>query len=439
MTTSSRSKRRQARYSSTDLDEALGLATALLCLGLVLTSAQPSSIRAFASAHSRQSQRSSNDQARTESNVTGPIKPATEAISPLVALRHFNDALKKHRDMAQAVRVMWLGDSHTAGVFWPAAFESVLLGKSVSGGPGYLPLGLGYGRYHGAHIASDEGFDVAPHPPARRTLEDDGVFGLGGTRVSPRDKPLGITVKLDPTLSSGDVECQLLFRYRQPNDHVAVMVSGKKLEGPNGAEVNLSQGVRVYSFKINARSVLEIRTVSGNPELFGLVVEDEHPGLVLDVLGINGARFATPLAWDEAAWKALVKWRQPTLVVIAYGTNEVFDLIAPERYRSDIQRLLDRIRAAVSDVDCILAGPTDVGRGGRVAEERANAIDRVEARAAEQLGCAYFSPYKAMGGATGFDEWLHSTPSLAVPDRIHLSAAGYRKLGEAMGHEVLGD
>jgi lysophospholipase L1-like esterase len=190
---------------------------------------------------------------------------------------------------------------------------------------------------------------------------------------------------------------------------------------------------------MNAQSALEIRTIAGNPELFGLVVENDAPGLVMDVLGLNGARFATPLAWDEESWESLLRWRHPTLVVIAYGTNEVFDLAAPNHYLSDIQRLMGRIRSAVSEFDCILAGPTAVGKGGQVAEDRVLAIDEVERQAAKQLGCLYFSPYQLMGGRRGFDEWLHATPTFAAPDRIHLSEAGYRRLGRELGNLIIGE
>jgi lysophospholipase L1-like esterase len=155
------------------------------------------------------------------------------------------------------------------------------------------------------------------------------------------------------------------------------------------------------------------------------------------VLGINGARFATPLAWNEETWEALVKYRHPTLVVIAYGTNEVFDQVSPERYESDITRLLTRVRDAVPDCDCLLAGPTDVGRGGPTAQERVLLIDQVEEQVAERQGCAYFSLYHAMGGVNGFDAWLHAVPALAKSDMIHLTSAGYRKLGEQMGEMLL--
>jgi lysophospholipase L1-like esterase len=196
-------------------------------------------------------------------------------------------------------------------------------------------------------------------------------------------------------------------------------------------------GLRLYTFTTTPDAGIEVTTVSGNPEIFGLVVESNAPGLVIDALGINGARFATSLAWDEESWLALVRWRRPALAVIAYGTNEVFDAAAPEKYGDEIARLIRRLRAAAPDIDCLLAGPTDVGRGGAEAEDRAAAIDRIEQQTAAQLGCAYFSLYQAMGGANGFEQWLHSAPPLASPDRIHLSAAGYRRLGLEMATFIL--
>jgi (p)ppGpp synthase/HD superfamily hydrolase len=43
---------------------------------------------------------------------------------------------------------------------------------------------------------------------------------------------------------------------------------------------------------------------------------------VLDQLGFNGARFGTPLAWDEATWSKELARRPPDLVILEYGGNE---------------------------------------------------------------------------------------------------------------------
>jgi hypothetical protein len=63
------------------------------------------------------------------------------------------------------------------------------------------------------------------------------------------------------------------------------------------------------------------------------------------------------------------------------------------------------------------------------------AIDQVEARAANELGCSYFSPYQAMGGEGGYARW--AAESLVARDRVHLSPAGYTRLGGLVVEHLL--
>jgi hypothetical protein len=42
-----------------------------------------------------------------------------------------------------------------------------------------------------------------------------------------------------------------------------------------------------------------------------------------------------------------------------------------------------------------------------------------------------------MGGDGGFARYLRETPQLARSDRIHLTPAGYQKLGETLGEEMV--
>ena len=453
VTTSSPSEPKRARLDTKDLDTALGFGVAVACLATAMTCGQVPQRPTKTATAAPSSSSASKEQAPTfvapaASAMSAPTESTSTESTPAVSaptaatqksLDGFRTLLMRlhEKQLELPLRVLWLGDSHTAGVTWPVTVEQSLLKQVPSGGPGYLPLGLTSQRQHGAKISSDPSFDIAPHPPAKRSLEDDGVFGLAGFRATSHEKSLEVIVKFDTPAAAADLNCQLLYRYQRPLDRVLVSFAGKQLEVVEQPGVSFPHGVRVFEFKAPTQTLLQVKSVRGNPELFGLIAETGAPGLVVDVLGINGARFATPLAWEEETWKALVAYRHPALAVVAYGTNEVFDEVRPARYESEIIRLLARIRAAVPDVECLLAGPTDVGRGGEVAEQRVSAIDEMERRVAEQQGCAYFSSYQTMGGASGFSEWLHAAPVLATPDGVHLTQAGYRTLGAQLGELLL--
>ncbi len=372
--------------------------------------------------------------------AVAPKPPAVaSAIGPPIPsepLARFRARLAaKAEPSTQPTRIVWFGDSHTAADFWPNAVRRVLAVKLPLAGPGYLPLGL-TGYRHGHARVFSEGFEVAPHPPSRRSREGDGVFGLAGFRARPKDVASSVTIRLDasPELAQ-PFAGRLSYRWSSELDGLDVVVSEQRHR--LRAAAGFVTTPQHFDFNVPKDALIEVRGVGGHPDLFGVVVETPGRGLVLDSLGINGARFATALAWDETTWSALLAERAPALLVFAYGTNEVFDDTPLAKVGETISALIARARRAAPDADCLLAGPTDVGRGGKAAEDRVRELDTLERVTAAQLGCAYFSPYELMGGETGFDDWSNAKPLLAQNDRIHLTAAGYAKLGEGLAALLL--
>ena len=144
VTTSSHFERNRARYGSKDLESALGFCIAISCLGAVLTCVK-------APAPQRGSSPVSAQSVKLQTAVVPEISssdykgspPTKDSVSPN-SLEHFRTALSKlaAKKLDEPLRVMWLGDSHTAGIFWPSSVESTLLSSVAPGGPGYLPLGL---------------------------------------------------------------------------------------------------------------------------------------------------------------------------------------------------------------------------------------------------------------------------------------------------------
>ncbi len=186
----------------------------------------------------------------------------------------------------------------------------------------------------------------------------------------------------------------------------------------------------------------EIRTLSTRPVwLFGLTVERDQPGVVVDTLVINGSRARYQHLWDDALYHEHLQRRDPDLVVLAYGTNESGDESPLEDYERDLRAVIERLRDAVPDASCLLIGPSDrpTQVEDRVFEDRARtaAVISVQHRVALEHGCGFFDLVAFQGGALSTVQWAASDPAYASQDHIHYTRLGYQRLGEVLVSALL--
>lgn len=187
---------------------------------------------------------------------------------------------------------------------------------------------------------------------------------------------------------------------------------------------------------------LELEVQEGQLEIFGVVVETERPGVVVDALGIAGARADTPLAWEPEAFSREVQRRNYDLVVVAYGTNDSVPAspAAVPAFGRHLTALLARLREGSDGQDCLVIGPMDRGplkRRNAAPEERIVELNEEAARVAHEQSCAFFSALWAMGGPGTMQEWASATPPLAQRDLVHLTRPGYERLGELLTEALL--
>ncbi|HEX2673294.1 MAG TPA: hypothetical protein VHM25_20575, partial [Polyangiaceae bacterium] len=111
----------------------------------------------------------------------------------------------------EMVRIFWLGDSHTAADYLTGALRARLEKRFGVGGPGFVRVGLKPYRHTQVRWACDGPWKIEPVPPPRRTLFDDGVFGLGGMRALPDGAPAQAAFELSPGSARGRLHWQLSF------------------------------------------------------------------------------------------------------------------------------------------------------------------------------------------------------------------------------------
>jgi lysophospholipase L1-like esterase len=342
----------------------------------------------------------------------------------------------EQRQRKDHVRVVWLGDSHGAADFWSGALRAALQRRFGDGGHGFVHLGYRAYRHDRVTTSVDGKWRMTPRQPAARVLTGDGIFGLGGIRFSPEGGPARAQLQVADEAPLRRLVWDLCFRLNAPTDELAVTLTG-------GQGAVLKAGAdnpvgELQHAKLTSEGPATLRVVaSGAPELCGAVIEAEPtagPGVVIDTLGINGARLATPLSWSSPHWSAELARRSPELVIFEYGTNESGDLtVDPALYGRRLAELVARVRAVVPDSDCLVLAPTD----RRDTQERTPLVRDALRRAARELGCGFWDTYETMGGRGAIEAWRKEKPPRAMRDGVHLAARGYRELGGRLAEDLL--
>ncbi len=380
--------------------------------------------------------------ATTTHEVVSSTSAEVEAAGPLG--RFFGELRALEGGKRQRhVRVVWLGDSHTAADYLPGAVRASLSERFLDGGPGFVRVGTRPYRHDGLRVVREGEWDVDPDPPARRSLQGDGVFGFAGTRAAPaagasfsveRSHTPSAPVVADDRQSS---TFEIVYRLAE-GASFELELGAQRVAVTRATQSELSStGLAHFTLTAPTASKLVLRPRSGVPRLFGLFIENATgAGVVLDTAGIDGARLETPLAWDEQAFVSELARRAPELFVLSYGTNEAFDALSVAKYAGQLSALVKRVRLAAPEASCLVLGPTDAPLAGG-SRPRIGEVTEVLRKSSAQLGCAFVSLQQLMGGEGSFARGLRAPQRLAQQDGLHLTPRGYQGLGRALGRLLL--
>jgi lysophospholipase L1-like esterase len=177
---------------------------------------------------------------------------------------------------------------------------------------------------------------------------------------------------------------------------------------------------------------LEVRALGADVRAFGVWMERDDPGVVLDALGIQGCRIRFLDQTDDAHWAEQLRLRDPSLVVFEYGMNESEDgeLYPLDQYEATMKGVLAQERAALPGASCLLVGPMDRadkkgdGFRSRPVIPKLSAIQR---KVSAEVGCAYWDTFTAMGGSGSMGIWVQR--GLGGADLAHPSSAGAEVIG----------
>jgi len=359
------------------------------------------------------------------------------------ALQSFHAALRAAEEKRGQARILIYGASHVAADIYPDVVRTRLQNRFGEGGAGFVMPGkpLQHYRAPGVTVETSSGW-TGYHVKTSDGAED--YYGLGGMYLqttNPRRPARTVMVtKAHAGLSGFSNEIELYYLKQPEGGRLKVSIDGKTREistasrtkGPGYERWEVADGMHR----------IEITTAGDGPvRLFGITLDRHQPGVIIDAMGIPGARARTQLQWNDALYREHLSRRHPDLVVLAYGTNEAGDEGQPiEEYAANLRKVVARVRQSVPQASCLLIGPSDrparSDAGTYLDRPRTAQIIATQREVSGEFGCGFFDLVSFMGGPLSMLDWCDGEPPFGAQDHVHFTARGYEALGNVL-HDAL--
>jgi len=355
------------------------------------------------------------------------------------SLRAFHAALRRAERGEGQARIVAYGASHIASDSWTGTVRRGLQARFGDAGHGFILPVEPWRSYRHQDIVVDSTLrlwqTLRYHAGQAAPLR----FGLAGVAVESSE------TRAWGRIETGERTCSRFEIYyeQQPMGGTFDVL----LDGQLARQVSTSAPQPMAAYEIlsvaDSQHTLEVRPRGDGPvRIYGVAVEREAPGVVLDALGINGARAASHLYWDEALWQEHMRRRLPDLVILAYGTNESGDDEQPiATYEANLRQVVERVQRTVPLASCLLVGPSDrpVMNRGRTGTIRLRTLEIVAAqrRVSRDYGCGFFDLVAWGGGPMHMMEWAAAEPAWAGRDHVHFTPRAYRRMGEVITNALL--
>lgn len=380
---------------------------------------------------------------RANGNALGLFEPLEQPTEGS-ALGRFYAALKRLEagdDEDGKVRVLVYGASHTEADVYPHYLRTYLQERFGDGGHGFVHVAKPW-RWYGHVDVEVDGFRYwkTEHAQYQKNRED-GFFGLmGASLATKRNKAFG---RVTPRRGAVAGHFEVYYLKQPKGGSFQIVVDGKVAKTVKTRAARVGPGYFAFE-RPEEQHTVEIRPLgNGEVRLFGMTMERDSPGVVVDTLGIGGTRAANLLKWDSEVWADNVRHRDPSLVILAYGTNEATDERSISTYETQLREVVARVQAAAPDASCLLVGPGDfpqrVDDAAWAMRPRVRGIIDVQSRVASDMGCGFWDTLTFMGGELSMVTWVNANPPMAKEDHVHLTRRGYVRMGMALTDAMMAD
>lgn len=341
----------------------------------------------------------------------------------------------------EQVRIMQLGDSHTAGDYFTGQLRNRLQTRFGNAGMGWLTPGYVINQRSDQALLRTAGSWQMSNS---KTPSNNGLFPLGGLfNQASADSTLEIAAKQVPAEGLWRVSvwlrtAQTPWQLWLPSGEQRILAS----TGDSPGEWNLVSAV------IDAGNVSGLKLLAPpGGALGGMALDRLSPGVTLDAIGINGAKASVISRWDPQTLREQMSWRKPGLIILAYGTNEAFDnQFSADVFEREYRQVVRQLRQSAPSAALLIVGAPSsakkkapyVDAGCRIGVAPGLLpVMRIQRRIAQEEHTLYWDWAAFMGGQCGAAFWSKTNPPLIRADLVHMSAEGYTSSADALFEAIV--
>ncbi len=371
--------------------------------------------------------------------VKSPI-PEIEGDGQLLAPL-YEKLARVSRGSNERVRIAVYGDSNMTPDFITGSMRRELQARFGDGGHGFVaavrpwPWYLHVDVLHGVTKEGTWRVMATSTAPIKDRLY--GFANMAGESGEPNARTWVMTrpeSDKDKTLPGTRASSAEIFFLRRPfGGSFSVLVDDKKTQDVVASNRTTEAGFARATFPDGPHKVEAVVRNGHKVRFFGIALERDVPGIVIDSLGTGALNYEQLGRVEESTRRAMLKERDYDLIIFLLGTN----MFAPDMHEKWVKTALTSFRAALPTTPMMLMSPPDVGLGPKDwnSDPRIGKMAQLFRDVAHAEHLLYWDFWRAMGGKGSMKRFAQN--QIALRDFVHLGWKGGSLMGRRFSHELV--
>lgn len=329
-----------------------------------------------------------------------------------------------------ALHIVQIGDSHTAGDTMTDALRQRLQARMGDGGMGWaMPM------YFSGQRMARFGYDNVDFTPISSRHELGENYTLGGMIAKPLWHGATLTLKA----KQFEQPQKLYISLRQSAGDGRFIAQDAR--GQRFALQTTPKDGQWQLLAITATLPVTLYNDGANRSAIGgwWAFNPSGRGAVVSAIGINGAELSYWNRWNGTAWQRELSMVRPNLLILAYGTNEAYNGVSGHTIKQELTKRIRQIRTASPQTAILIMSAPEALKstagGCGVRPSTLTEVQYAQREVAQTERTLYWDWQEAMGGQCSMKWWIRQ--GKASSDGVHFTKLGYEELGRAFAEDLL--